>query len=257
MIMDPFTHKVLRDFWKKNGDQGGVIDGGVSELFTYDVERTETYEDYVDKFNDEPEEPWSENGVPYKIGDHICEPFRFKNGEAKWPTCSSNIDGFHNGGELPGMVRVCYMTYFQDHEWYNNLMDGYLKDEALEQKVIYEESWGDAKQSVINFYGWNYIRGPYANYYNNFLDKNEHEDEERCEQFNDQERPVCNIRRFKMIMYTFEDDGKYVAIKEDEYDDLTSTSKEACRAYQEIFRKIDEGWMVTRDGMVKEAEEKV
>ncbi|GKB01301.1 hypothetical protein Tco_0829345, partial [Tanacetum coccineum] len=112
MTMDPFTKKVLQDFWKKNDDQGGVIDGGFSglneannndeqeigeifrietnlfncetplctkfnefnyllkvdsELFTYDAERTETYEDYVDKFDDEPEEPWSENGVPYEI----------------------------------------------------------------------------------------------------------------------------------------------------------------------------------------------
>ncbi|GJT54376.1 hypothetical protein Tco_0989430 [Tanacetum coccineum] len=53
------------------------------ELFTYDVERKETYEDYKNEFNDELEEPWSENGVPYEIGDHISEPFRFKNGEAK------------------------------------------------------------------------------------------------------------------------------------------------------------------------------
>ncbi|GKG50650.1 hypothetical protein Tco_0538774, partial [Tanacetum coccineum] len=61
------------------------------------------------------------------------------------------------------------------------------------------------------------------------------------------ELPVCNIRRFKMIKYSFRDDEEYVAVKEDEYDDLTSTSKDACRAYQEIFRMMDEGWMVTRN----------
>ncbi|GJY15607.1 hypothetical protein Tco_0386029 [Tanacetum coccineum] len=44
----------------------------------------------------------------------------------------------------------------------------------------------------------------------------------------------------------FEDDEEYVAIKENEYDDLTNTSKEAIHAYQEIFRMMDEGWMVTR-----------
>ncbi|GKA70089.1 hypothetical protein Tco_0776153 [Tanacetum coccineum] len=37
-----------------------------------------------------------------------------------------------------------------------------------------------------------------------------------------------------------------VAVKEDEYNDLTITNEEACRAYQEIFRMMDEGWMVTR-----------
>nr|GEU33178.1 retrovirus-related Pol polyprotein from transposon TNT 1-94 [Tanacetum cinerariifolium] len=33
-----------------------------------------------------------------------------------------------------------------------------------------------------------------------------HEDEERCELFDDQERPVCMIRRFEMIKYSFGDD---------------------------------------------------
>ncbi|GKE18900.1 hypothetical protein Tco_1426477 [Tanacetum coccineum] len=124
------------------------------ELFTYDIERTENYDDYMNELNDEFEEPWDEDGVPYEIMDHISEPFCFKNRRTKWPTCSSNEDGFSNGGELQGMVQVGYMTYFQNHEWYNDLMDRSLKDEALEQKAIYEESWGDAKQSVINFCGW-------------------------------------------------------------------------------------------------------
>ncbi|GJZ67490.1 hypothetical protein Tco_0630730 [Tanacetum coccineum] len=192
-----------------------------------------------------------------------------------------NEDGFCNGGELPGMVRVGYMAYFQDHEWYNDLMDGSSKDEALEQKAIYEESWGDAKQSVINFCRWlkktfgnfheldygllekiqdywwkvnehecspfanwkNYIRGPYANYYSNFLDVMEHEEEERCEVFDNHERPVCYIRIFEMVKYSFRDDEECVAIKEKEYDDLINTSKDAIHAYQEIFRMMDEKWM--------------
>ncbi|GKE38937.1 hypothetical protein Tco_1462342 [Tanacetum coccineum] len=65
----------------------------------------------------------------------------------------------------------------------------------------------------------------------------EREDEERCELF-DQERSVCNIRRFEMIKYSFSDDEEYVAVKENEYDDLTSTSKEAIRTYQDIFRRV-------------------
>ncbi|GJV69192.1 VIER F-box protein 2 [Tanacetum coccineum] len=48
--------------------------------------------------------------------------------------------------------------------------------------------------------------------------------------------------RFEMI-YSFEQDDEYVAVKEDEYDDLARTSDDACRAYQEIFRMMDEGWM--------------
>ncbi|GKA44237.1 reverse transcriptase domain-containing protein [Tanacetum coccineum] len=54
-----------------------------------------------------------------------------------------------------------------------------------------------------------------------------------------------NEGRFEMIKYSFGQDEEYVAIKENEYEDLTSTSEDACRAYQEIFRMMDEGWMVT------------
>ncbi|GKE27241.1 hypothetical protein Tco_1442625, partial [Tanacetum coccineum] len=71
----------------------------------------------------------------------------------------------------------------------------------------------------------------------------EHEDEERCELFDDHELPVCTIRIFEMIKYSFGQDEEYVAIKEDEYEDLTNTRKEAIHAYQEIFRMMDEGWM--------------
>ncbi|GKB33733.1 hypothetical protein Tco_0873134 [Tanacetum coccineum] len=54
----------------------------------------------------------------------------------------SNINGFCNGGELPGMVRVGCMTYFQDHKWYDDMTDGKLKEEALMHKARIEESWG-------------------------------------------------------------------------------------------------------------------
>ncbi|GJU98689.1 hypothetical protein Tco_1327960 [Tanacetum coccineum] len=49
------------------------------------------------------------------------------------------------------------------------------------------------------------------------------------------EKPWTNTR-------DYESDEEYVAVKEDEYDDLTVTRKEACRAYQEIFQIMDEGW---------------
>ncbi|GKF20833.1 hypothetical protein Tco_0069471 [Tanacetum coccineum] len=58
------------------------------------------------------------------------------------------------------------------------------------------------------------------------------ENEELCEVH---ELPVCNIRRYTMIKYSFNNDEEYVAVKEDEYDDPTITREEACRAYHEIF----------------------
>ncbi|GKE45252.1 hypothetical protein Tco_1472536, partial [Tanacetum coccineum] len=51
------------------------------------------------------------------------------------------------------------------------------------------------------------------------------------------------MRIFEMIKYSFGLDEEYVAVKEDEYDDLARTSDDACRAYQEIFLMMDEGWM--------------
>ncbi|GJU65390.1 hypothetical protein Tco_1247225 [Tanacetum coccineum] len=75
--------------------------------------------------------------------------------------------------------------------------------------------------------------------------ENKHDKNERHELCGDEthELPVCQIRRFVMTKYSFRDDKKYIAIKEDEYDDSTRTNEEACRAYQEIFRMIEEGWM--------------
>ncbi|GKC46643.1 hypothetical protein Tco_1064365 [Tanacetum coccineum] len=117
-----------------------------SKWIMNEPQRDKTYEEYENewsyKLNNDPEEPWSENGVPYELIDHICEPFHFKDGKTKWPTCSSNDDGFCNGENLPGIVRIGYITYFKDYKWYDDLIDGNLKEEALKQKAIYEGSWG-------------------------------------------------------------------------------------------------------------------
>ncbi|GJT28557.1 hypothetical protein Tco_0908832 [Tanacetum coccineum] len=228
MMMDPFTKKVLHDFWKMSDNQEGVIDKGFSkannddeqeigeifwietslfdyetplcikfnefnyllkvdpELFTYDIQITKTYEDYENESNNELDEPWSENEVPYEICDHICEPFRFKNEGTKWPTCNLNDGGFCNGGE-------------------------------------------NDKAST-----------------NSDVQKKEEQHKERYNLFNTtHDAPVCKIGRFEMIKYSFGQDKKYVAIKECECDDLTRANEDACRAYQEFY-SMDEGWVVTR-----------
>ncbi|GKA02596.1 hypothetical protein Tco_0675377, partial [Tanacetum coccineum] len=101
-----------------------------------------------------------------------------------------------------------------DYEGYEALEDRELKEEALRNKAIMEGIIDDEDESID-------------------------ERQEICSN-ETHELSVCNIRRFKMIKYLFGDDKEYVAIKEDEYDDLTSTRKDACRAYQEIFRMMDE-----------------
>ncbi|GKF03394.1 hypothetical protein Tco_0030317 [Tanacetum coccineum] len=66
-----------------------------TNLFIFEIQEIKTYEEYEldNNMTEELEEPWSEN----------------------------DIDGFCNGGELPGMVRVGCMTYFQDHKGYDEL----------------------------------------------------------------------------------------------------------------------------------------
>nr|GEV26904.1 hypothetical protein [Tanacetum cinerariifolium] len=88
-----------------------------TELFTHDIERTKTYEDYINEQNNKLDEPWSKNRVPHEICDHICEPFCFKNAEAKFPTCNSNKDGFCNDGELPDDVDINTLTIKQYMAW--------------------------------------------------------------------------------------------------------------------------------------------
>ncbi|GKB87993.1 hypothetical protein Tco_0960265 [Tanacetum coccineum] len=96
-------------------DDGNLINK--DEVATYDEFKNEWMDEWTKGIPRVPKEPWSKNGIPIDDIHHICEPIYFRNGKAKWPTSNSNDDGFCNGGELPGMVRVGYMTYFQDYEW--------------------------------------------------------------------------------------------------------------------------------------------
>ncbi|GKD79853.1 hypothetical protein Tco_1342474 [Tanacetum coccineum] len=227
------------------------------DVLTIDIEGFKTYEDYKDDWiyewnKDVPwvhKKSWTDDGAwkePAPV-EHYCEPFNYKNGCSEWPTCSWRDDGYCNGGNLPGANIVGNALCYQDFEWYEALKDGKLKEEALKNKAIMEGIIKDEDNESSNegWRRWNV----YENTNHGHEEKEyemKHENERRCELFDDQERLVCNIRRFVMIKYSFEDDEEYVAVKEYEYDDLTSTSEDACHAYQEIFRKMDEGWMVTR-----------
>ncbi|GKD52856.1 hypothetical protein Tco_1286243 [Tanacetum coccineum] len=56
--------------------------------------------------------------------------------------------------ELPGMVRIGSITYFQDHGWYDELVDGKPKEETLALKAKIKGSWGDATPEVMKFCKW-------------------------------------------------------------------------------------------------------
>ncbi|GJU97413.1 hypothetical protein Tco_1326684 [Tanacetum coccineum] len=213
------------------------------DLFTFDIQGTRTYEEY--ELN---------NPVTRDL-EELC----------------SNIDGFCNGGELPGMVRVRSMTYFQDHKWYDELADRRLKEETLMRKAKVKESWGNATPGVIKFCAWlinsfgnfyeldyNVLR-PYANNktekahdpyleVNNIFGRNydtsNAQDNQGHEERKDDptlEPSVCKIRRFEMMKYSFNVDEEYIAIKESEY---INHSKDNLDAYRELLRIINEGWVM-------------
>ncbi|GJY97537.1 hypothetical protein Tco_0514447 [Tanacetum coccineum] len=197
-------------------------------LLTKDIMGFKTYEDYkndwIYEWNENVpwlyDKPWLDNGIwkePKPI-EHTSKPFNYKTRCSEWPTCSWREDDYCNGGNLPGTYHIVNSLHYQDLEWYEALEDIELKNEALRNKAIMEG-------------------------------ENEYEThEERHELYGIETREVlvCQIKRYKMIRYSFNDEEEYVAVKEDEYNDFTITSDEACRAYQKIFRMMDEGWMVMR-----------
>nr|GEW42537.1 hypothetical protein [Tanacetum cinerariifolium] len=112
-------------------------------------------------------------------------------------------------------------------------MEG-LINEDVESNDEGWKSWDDFENTNSDRNGWEY--------------ENKHKDDERYELCGNEthEFLVCNIRRFEMIKYSFGQDEEYVAVKQNEYEDLMNKSKEAIHVYQEIFHMIDKGWMVTR-----------
>ncbi|GJZ12587.1 hypothetical protein Tco_0547817 [Tanacetum coccineum] len=202
------------------------------DLLTKDIMRFKIYEDYKDDWIYE----WNEN-VPW-----VYDKPWLDNGIWKEP----KPDGYYNGGTFLGAYRIGNSLHYQDLEWYEALEDSELKDEALRNKAIMEglisndESSNDCwkRWKIHEIYYHDYDEGEYKN-------KTHKEGHELCG-IKTREVPVFQIKRYKMIKYPFNNEEEYVAIKEDEYDDLTITCEEACRAYQEIFRMMEEGWMVTR-----------
>ncbi|GJY10397.1 hypothetical protein Tco_0378582 [Tanacetum coccineum] len=134
------------------------------------------------------------------------------------------------------------VPWVHEKPWTNS-GDSELKEEALRNKAIMEGMIDDNDESSNNDWKrWDdYEIADHDQEEKEY--ENEHEDEEICELFDDHELPVCTIRRFEMVKYSFGHNEEYVAIKEDEYEGLANTSKEEIHSYQEIFRMMDEGWM--------------
>ncbi|GKA82604.1 hypothetical protein Tco_0789352 [Tanacetum coccineum] len=125
------------------------------------------------------------------------------------------------------------------------LEDSELKDEALRNEAIIEGLISDDESSNDCWKRWKIHEIYYHNYDEGEYENRTHEVGHELCGIETRDVSVCQIK-YKMIEYSFNDEEEYVDVKEDEYDNLTITSEEACQAYQEIFQMMDEGWMVTR-----------
>ncbi|GJW17722.1 hypothetical protein Tco_0025158 [Tanacetum coccineum] len=137
-------------------------------------------------------------------------------------------------------MKALWIYWIRGDDEYEALEDSEPKDEALRNKAIMEGfiKDDDDESSYEQMRQWDI----YTNYDDTYKTNHDgHEREELCEVH---EPLVCTTQRFEIIKYSCGQGEEYVAIKEDEYDNLARTSNNACRTYQEIFCMMDEGWMM-------------
>ncbi|GJW48957.1 hypothetical protein Tco_0080603 [Tanacetum coccineum] len=183
-----------------------------SELLTKDIMGFKTYEDYkndwIYKWNKNVpwvyDKPWLDNGIwkDPKPVKHTCKTFNYKTGCSEWPTYNL--------------------------EWYEALEDSELKDEALQNKAIMEGLISDDGSSNDCWKRWKSHEIYYHNYNEGEYEYETQEEGHELCGIKTREVPICQIKRYKMIKYSFNDEEEYVAVKEDEYNNLTITSEEAC-----------------------------
>ncbi|GJX61882.1 hypothetical protein Tco_0294782 [Tanacetum coccineum] len=234
------------------------------DLFTYDISRFE-------------EKPWSDNGIGQDDTLYICQPFCFSNGTTKRPTYNSDSDGYCNGGELPGMLDPFLFVKLSDYWWkkndHENVSFSDWRDHVPKKtyanaypkgynpwrnwdinKATSEDHGHEPQINADNTRcmeepyddnnGGNMDDNPILNNLPNQEDNEEHNNDERGNLFdlNQGRPPMCNVRRFEIIKYSFGPAEVFMGIKEREYDDETRTEEDARQACQDIFRKINEGW---------------
>ncbi|GJS49466.1 hypothetical protein Tco_0599587 [Tanacetum coccineum] len=259
-IMDHYTSKALWIYWIRGDDEVELTDEESSDdkdevaevfridtnLFNFETHICEAFKEFNYLLQINPNLLTKDIEGFKTYADYKSDWIYEWNKDVPWvdekPWTKAGDDGYCNRGNLPGTYIIGNQLHYQDYEWYEALEDSVLKDEALRNKAMMEGFINEEDDES------RYEQKRRWNIYTNYDDAYEinHKDNEREELCELHELPVCNVRRYMMIKYSFNNDEEYVAVKEDEYDDLTITREEACRAYQEIFQIIDEGLMVTK-----------
>ncbi|GJS75050.1 hypothetical protein Tco_0724931 [Tanacetum coccineum] len=122
---------------------------------------------------------------------------------------------------------------------YDEYKDDWIYEWNKNVPWVHEKPWTNTgvwtePTPIVHCYDFEYYNGDRNDWE---YGRMEHEDDDNICSYvvmKYYELPGLHCMRFEMIKYSFGQDEEYVAIKEDEYDDLMSTSKDACQAYQEI-----------------------
>ncbi|GKB94875.1 hypothetical protein Tco_0981012 [Tanacetum coccineum] len=148
----------------------------------------------------------------------------------------------------------------------NSLFKNHMKVDGRTKKVLFHSwmngSWNKRRMddNILNNNEWK--KSDYGNPLNTATDSffkayDEHDIEEgnelrqmkRKEENKNDEQPnkrVCNAEKFEAIKYSLGPNEEYIAIRRCEYNGWERNKDSMSQIYQEIFRMIDEGWMVTR-----------
>ncbi|GJX10630.1 putative reverse transcriptase domain-containing protein [Tanacetum coccineum] len=217
--MDHYTKKALWIYWIRGDDEVELTDEEFSDnedevaevfridtnIFDFETPMCKAFKEFNYLLQIDPD-LLTKDIEGFKTYDEYKDDWIYE-----W---NRDNDGHCNRGNLPGAYIVGNSLHYQDYEWYDALINCELKEQALRNKAIMEGSISDEESSNDGWKRWESHEITYHDH-----DENETHGE-------------------RQELYE-----EYVAVKEYEYDDLAKTSDDACRAYQEIFRKMDEGWM--------------
>ncbi|GJT88428.1 hypothetical protein Tco_1070145 [Tanacetum coccineum] len=234
--MDIFTKGALWDYWKMGGDEIEVSDDESSDLEEYWSDKEETAKNFkieTDVFNYETPLCLALNEFNYLLK---VDPDLLTKDILGFKTYEDYKDDWiykwnENGGNLPGAYHIGNSLHYQDLEWYEALEDSELKNKALRNKAIMEGLISDDESNNDCWKRWKSHKIYYHNYDEGECENETHDEGHELCSIKTREVLVFQIKRYKMIKYSFNDEEEYVAAKEDEYNDLTITSEQACRAY--------------------------
>nr|GEU56393.1 hypothetical protein [Tanacetum cinerariifolium] len=151
--------------------------------------------------------------------------------ERSWEDATRGVRNHIHGAYANTNINDNYNPYMDVSRAFNN------HEERDYEETINEERESNDANAIDNL-DFDLVMDNIS-YHDN--EEKEHINEDRCELLRNprQDPPVCKIRRFTMIKYSFGPNENYVAIKECEYRDWTRTEDDACHGYQDIFHIID------------------